>query len=114
MNKKSVNTVRFPPWATNIDTNINVKNFHVFCIQERKNFETICSAIEDIQVRTYENLGFSSVKLCEIHSHSFHHWQTTRWFRNEYETNQQPIRFNFDVEFFRSILPYNQILCLHF
>ena len=37
----------------------------------------------------------------------------SRWFRYESETNQQPIRFNFDVEFCRPVLPYNQILWLH-
>ena len=35
----------------------------------------------------------------------------TRWFCYESETNEQPIRFNFDVELCRPILPQNQILC---
>ena len=37
----------------------------------------------------------------------------TRWFYHESETNWQPIRFNFNVEFCRPILSYNNIFCLH-
>ena len=32
----------------------------------------------------------------------------SRWFRYESETNRQPIKFNFDVDFCRPVLPRNQ------
>ena len=77
------------------------------------NFLTSLQA--DPWVSSMEPLIFN-VRLVYIQSNflaSICHPQPARWFRYECETSQQPIRFNFDVEFCRPILPHSQILSLH-